>query len=129
MNKEFSEPRSWEEKRRHKRLNKNFIMTYYEKSKPNEKYEMTQLKNISMGGMCFVTTQEFKPGTVVCIDLHTPYLSDATHLEGAVLQSHEKVKGILYETRIQLSFLDVQAEYLMAKLIEFFMHNGDKKRE
>ena len=129
MNKEFSEPRSWEEKRRHKRLNKNFIMTYYEKSKPNDKYEMTQLKNISMGGLCFVTTKGFAPGTTLGIDLHTPYLSDVTHLEGVVLESHEKVKGILYETRIQLSFLDVQAEYLMAKLIEFFMHNGDKKRE
>ena len=115
------------EKRRYKRISKSFILSYVDKNNSREKFEITQLKNISMGGLCFITTKAFPAGTILGIELKTPYLSDTTYLEGKVLESHEKVTGILYETRVELSFLDTQAEFLMAKLIEFFV-NGDKKR-
>jgi c-di-GMP-binding flagellar brake protein YcgR len=94
------------ERRRYTRISKSFILTYFEKTNPREKFEITQLRNISMGGLCFITTKPFPQGTVLGIELKTPYLSDTTYLEGKVLQSHEKVTGILYETRVELSFLD-----------------------
>src|SRR5689334_19726005 len=85
------------ERRRSDRVKKNFILTYYNKSDPAHKYEITQLKNIGMGGMCFITSKPYALGTILGIDLKTPYLSDTTKLEGRVLESHEKVKNIIYE--------------------------------
>ncbi|MDO8580598.1 MAG: PilZ domain-containing protein [Candidatus Omnitrophota bacterium] len=56
-----------EERRKYKRINKNFILTYYEKIKPKERYEVTQMKNISLGGMCFITTQAYPPSTLIAV--------------------------------------------------------------
>ena len=113
------------ERRQYKRVNKNFILNYIEKAHPEKRYEITQLKNISMGGLCFVTSHEFPAGTILGIELKTPYLSDTTYLEGEILESHEKVKNTIYETRLQFSSLSSEAEFLLSKIIEFFM-NGDK---
>ena len=110
------------ERRRYKRINKHFILTYFDKSNPSRKQEITQLKNISMGGMCFVTSSRFESGTQMGIELKTPYLADTTYLEGVVLESHEKVLDIIYETRLKFEFLNPQAEFLLAKIIEFFIN-------
>ena len=78
---------NWEgsERRRYKRLTKSFLLTYCDKAHPHQKQEITQLKNISLGGMCFITTKPFESGTILKVDLETPYLTDKTTLEGKVL--------------------------------------------
>lgn len=113
-----------QERRQYVRVTKNFILTYYEKDRPGEKHEITQLKNISLGGMCFITTKSHTPKTHLAIELKTPYLANITYLEGTVQMSHEKVKGILYETRVKFESLNTEAEYLLSKMIEFFV-NGE----
>jgi len=120
-NQKKDENKIMQERRKYKRINKNFILSYYEKTDPNKKYEITQLKNISMGGICFITTRAFKPAVEIGVELKTPYLSETTFLEGNILESHEKVKGMLYETRVQFSPLSKEGEFLIAKLIDFFM--------
>ena len=115
---------SGDNRRQYQRIHKNFILTYFEKDDPTKKYEITQLKNISLGGICFITSKAFAPSTLIGIELKTPYLSDTTYLEGLVLESHEKIKGILYETRLKFNPLNAQAEFLLAKLIDFFVNGG-----
>ncbi len=119
-----NQDQSQNERRRSERIKKNFILTYFNKSDPSHKYEITQLKNIGMGGMCFITSKPYGPGTVLGVDLKTPYLSDTTHLEGKVLESHERVKNVIYETRLQFLQLDREAEFILARLIDFFMSGG-----
>ncbi len=120
-----SQNKTPEERRQHPRLEKNFILYYFDKARPDLKFELTQLKNISKGGACFVTSQRFEPGTKIGLELKTPYLAEATYLEGIVLESHEKVKDMLYQTRLKFEFLDPKGEFLLSKLIEFFV-NEDK---
>lgn len=115
-----------EERRRHKRIKKNFILTYFDVSNPSQKFEITQLKNIGKGGICFITTRSFASATKIGIELKTPYLSGTTYLEGVVLESHEKIKNLLYETRLQFTSVEPQAEFLLNKVIEFFT-NGESK--
>ena len=115
-----------EERRLHKRIKKNFILTYFDVNNPSVKFEITQLKNISKGGICFITTRSFPSSARIGIELKTPYLSGTTYLEGTVLESHEKIKNLLYETRLEFSSLEAPAEFLLNKLIEYFV-NGDLK--
>ncbi len=115
-----------EERRFHKRIKKNFILTYFDVNNPSVKFEITQLKNISKGGICFITTRTFPASTQIGIELKTPYLSGTTYLEGTVLESHEKIKNLLYETRLEFAPLEAPAEFLLNKLIEYFV-NGDLK--
>ena len=123
--------KSGKERRKYQRIQKSFILSYFDKVNPNQKYELTQLKNISQGGVCFITTQAFQKGKMIGIELRTPYLTDTTYLEGEVLQSHEKVKNMLYETRLEFRGVNSQAEFLLSKLIEYFIQeeNGQNNRE
>ena len=108
------------ERRHYIRISKSFILSYFEISKPEHKYEITQLKNISLGGMCFISTRSFDADTKLGIELKTPYLAGTTYLEGTVLGSHEKMKNKIYETRMRFEELDTEAKVLLEKLIEFF---------
>ncbi|OGX26055.1 MAG: hypothetical protein A2787_00290 [Omnitrophica WOR_2 bacterium RIFCSPHIGHO2_01_FULL_48_9] len=108
------------ERRQYLRIKKNFILSYYLSTEPAVKYKVTQLKNISQGGICFITPQKYDSGTKLIIELKTPYLVDITHLEGAVLESHEKLPNIIYETRLKFENLSAQALFLIEKLEELF---------
>ena len=108
------------ERRHYKRIKKNFILKYYDLEFPQEKFEVTQLKNISKGGLCMITSKKCEPPMKIGIELNTPYLTDTTYLEGSVLASHEKIKNLIYETRLQFEQLDPEAEFLIEKLSEFF---------
>ena len=72
------------ERRQYKRIKKHFILKYYEIDNMSKKYEASQLKNISLGGMCLITERAFEPNTILGIDLKTPFISDVTHIKGLV---------------------------------------------
>ncbi len=110
-----------DERREDQRIDRSFILSYFCLETPEEKFEITQVKNISLGGMCFVTTQHFEPSIKLGLELKTPYLSGTTYVEGVVLESHEKMKDKIYETRLQFGKLDAEAKILLEKLIEFFV--------
>ena len=116
------------ERRNYVRIKKHFILSYFDQKKPDTKYEATQLKNISLGGMCFVTSIKFEPSTMISIELKTPYLTGTTHLEGTVLESQEKLAGILCETRLIFKNLQPEAEFVLKKIVEYFREKdkGDK---
>lgn len=118
-------PQPQDERRKYKRISKSFILTYFEKDNPQKKYEITQLRNIGMGGMCFITTQPFPEGVQLSIDLKTPYLTDITHIHGVVQESHTKVANMLYETRLKFDYLSAEAEYVVARLMEVFLEEGN----
>lgn len=117
------------ERRRYEWIRKSFILSYFDPKNPSHKIEITQLKNISLGGMCFVTTQSFAPKTKLGIELNTPYIAGTTYLEGTVLQSHEKMKDTIFETRLEFDSLDTEAKVLLEKLMEFFIDAKDQIHE
>lgn len=108
------------DRRKYLRIKKQFILSYYDKKDPTNRHEASQLKNISLGGICFLTSKHYPPKTRIAIELKTPYLAGTTHLEGTVLESHEKLSNILYETRLEFDSLTSQAEFVLNKIVEYF---------
>ncbi|MBF0483939.1 MAG: PilZ domain-containing protein [Candidatus Omnitrophica bacterium] len=115
------------DRRHYPRFKKNYILKYFPKDNPSEKIETTQLKNISFGGMCFITTKKFEKDQELFLELQTPYLSEVTHLEGVVQESHQKISDVLFETRLSLKNLSPQAEFLISKMVEFFAKEEKKQ--
>ncbi len=107
----------FKEKRQYQRIQRNFIICYNDKITPDNKYEVTQIKNISLGGLCFVTHKFYPEGSKLSFELRTPYLTDTVHLEGAVLESKEKIKSILYETRLIFDRLSSESELVLQKMV------------
>ncbi len=108
------------ERRQYIRVKKNFILSYHEKDNPLAKNDISQLKNISLGGMCFVTAEPFSQSTKLAIELKTPFLAGMTRLDATVLESHERAKDILYETRVSFDGLSAQSRMVLEKVVEYF---------
>ncbi len=99
-----------DERRKHLRIYRNFIMSYHEKGKSADKHDISQVNNVSKGGLNFSSTQALAEGTVLAIELKTPFLADTIHLEGVVLQSMEKIPEMIYVVRLQ--FKEISQEVL-----------------
>lgn len=118
-----------DERRQHPRINKTFVLSYFDLENSQQKHEITQLKNISVGGMCFITTHPVQPSTRIGIELKTPYLASMTYLEGNTLDSREKIKNMVYETRLQFDSLSEQSRALLDRIIEIFLKEQEGNHE
>ena len=123
------EKRYGHEQRRYKRIKKHFVLTYFDLNDRQQRHEASQLKNISLGGMCLITARPFAPATKLGIELKTPYLTELTHLEGTVLESKEKIKDIIYETRLEFTPLSEQALFVLNKIIQHFDETEGRENE
>jgi hypothetical protein len=117
-----AEPKG-QDRRKHVRVDRNFILTYIDKRTPNVKNEITQLRNISRGGMCFVATRPFELSTALVVEMRTPFTTGSISLEGTVLESRERIKDMIYDIRLQFVNLPPQAEEILEK-IEFYGIKG-----
>ncbi len=114
------------EKRKYPRIDKHFMLTYFDLNDPLVKHNASQLKNIGLGGLCVITSKTFSTGTRLGIELKTPFLSEFIHLKGTVLESKVKIRNIIYETRVQFDDIPLPTHAILAKLIEHFRHENTK---
>lgn len=124
----MTHPWKKKERRRYVRIEKHFIISYHDKNDPEVKHNVSQLKNISIGGMCFVTSTQYPAGTKMDIELKTPYIADTVYIEGTVLESHEKIRGIIYETRLVFDKLNSQATLVINKIVDIFLNITEGKK-
>jgi hypothetical protein len=109
------------ERRRFKRIEKNFIISYFDRIDPKEVHSISQVKNISIGGMCFITSQEYPMSAKLVVQLKTPYLAEMLTIEGTVLESHAKVPKMIYETRLVFDSLSAESESALNRIVETFL--------
>ncbi len=118
---------SHDERRRYIRITKHFIISYYDKSDPEVRHSVSQLNNVSMGGMSFIALENYAPSTKMAIKLKTPYIEDTVYIEGAVLECREKIKNMIYEIRLSFDPLSTDAEIILKKIVETFTKISGEK--
>ena len=109
------------ERREYVRVGKQLILSYFLPSDPSKKFDLSQMKNVSRGGICFVTTEQYLPMTCLAVELMTPYLTETSHLTGLVIESTEKIPGLLYETRMKFDQLSPVAVAFLEEMINYFL--------
>ena len=112
-----------EERRRHARMNANFVVSYRIKE-IRDGYDLTQTKNVSQGGMLLTTNKFFEEDVYLAMTIRFPFVSQKIELTARVVSCKEIVKNLIYETRLQ--FLDLDESFFI-KLGEF-IENTLKKR-
>lgn len=115
---------SFNERRKHIRIYRNFIITYHEKGSSSTQHDISQVNNVSVGGMNFSSSHPLKSGAAVIIDMQAPFISDPLRLEGFVLDCKEKVPEMIYEIRVQ--FQDIP-EQVLVSLKKIESYNEAKK--
>ena len=98
------------------RIYRNFILSYHEKGKAIIKHHVSQVNNISKGGMSFSSTYPLKQGAVIMIDLKTLFIADSIRLEGVVLECSEKIPEMIYEIRLQFQETPAQVLSVLEKI-------------
>ena len=107
------------ERRKYLRIYRNFIMSYHEKGKSMIKHNVSQVNNVSKGGLGFASTHPLKQGVVVTIDLKAPFIADPIRLEGVVLGCKEKIPELIYEVRLQFQEISQQALTALEKIEDY----------
>jgi len=107
---------SFKERRKFLRIYRNFILSYHEKGKGLLTHEVSQVNNVSRGGMNFSSTRSLKEGLVLDLDLKTPFMAGSIQLEGVVLGCKEKIPDLIYEVRVQFQEIPPQAVAVLEKI-------------
>src|SRR5437870_5496104 len=119
----MSEP--FENRRQHVRIYRNFILTYYPVSNPSVSKEVSQINNISQGGMSFSVTAPLAVGELLGIELRTPFLAESVYLQGVVLECREKISKLIYEIRLQFKDPSTQAKDILLKVEQYAVRNEE----
>ncbi|MFZ5799854.1 MAG: PilZ domain-containing protein, partial [Candidatus Omnitrophota bacterium] len=116
------------ERRQHERLKRKFVVAYHVESDPATTFDISQIKDISLGGMRFVTSCGYPPETSLIVELQTPFIRDKILMKAKVLESKEIIADMIYDTRVIFTELDEEARHYVAKAIEVFLKR-DKEKE
>lgn len=108
-----------QERRQTVRIKKHFILRFFLKNEPTKALEISQVEDISKGGICFTSTINFKKGDILGIELRTPYISDAINLEGTIVAIHDKIKGMIYQNHLQFQNITPAASAILEKIEQY----------
>ena len=108
----------FKDRRKYPRIYRNFIINCRVKETQTI-HEICQIHDISQGGACFASTIPFKTGSILTIELHTPFLNNTVMLDGLVINSVDKIKNVIFSIHLQWVNLSEQAESILAKIEQY----------
>jgi len=94
------------ERRKFKRISGNYIVSYAPIRGEDLKFDVSQTKDLSEGGLLFISDRQFEKDIVLKIKLRLPEFSDYVIIKAQVIDSIQLSKGIMHETRVK--FVDVE---------------------
>jgi len=111
------------ERRKHPRVSARFIVSY-RILEDNDNVDISQTKNLSLGGMLLTTNRRFEPGTNMALEIRLPFDPNSIMLIAKVLESHEITKNLIYDTR--LIFLSVDERHLKVinDTVSYYLKKG-----
>ena len=93
------------EKRKYPRVDARFVVSYRIVEDDNI-MDLSQIKNLSLGGMLFTTMDHFDPGTQLSIEMRVPVDPHPVEIVGRVVDSCKVSKESIYNTRIEFLTVD-----------------------
>lgn len=112
------------ERRKHPRIDARFIVSYRILDDV-DKMDISQTRNLSLGGMMITTNRPFAPGTDLALEIRLPFDPDPIMIIGKVLESHEVTRGLIYDTRLQFLAIDEKHKNTVSQTVDYYL----KKRK
>ena len=113
-------PSPRQERRRHPRIEKHFILTVYDIDNKNADHCVSQLKNIGRGGFCFSSSFAINVGTRLQTMIKTPYMGQTINIVTRVVDSKEKVPNVIYDIHVQIEEATPEAHEILQKIEKSF---------
>ena len=108
------------EKRYDSRISGRFIVSYrIQEEKDN--IDVSQTKNISLGGMLITTNKQFEPGVKLLLEIRLPFDPHPIILVGKVISSHEITKDLIYDTRLEFLSIDEGHKNIVNQTVAYYL--------
>ena len=108
------------EKRNDSRISGRFIVSY-RILKEKENLDVSQTKNISLGGMLITTNRQFEPGVKLVLKIRLPFDPHPIMLVGKVIDSREITKDLIYDTRLEFLSIDEAHKNIVSQTIDYYL--------
>jgi len=111
------------ERRKHPRASGRFVVRYrlFEES---DNVDITQTKNISMGGMYLTTNKKFESGVKLTLEIRLPFDPHPIMIIGRVLDSREVAKNLIYDTRLEFIAIDEKHAGIITQTVDYYIKKG-----
>jgi len=111
------------EKRKFPRAVGRFIVSY-RILENNGNHDITQTRDLSLGGMLLTTNCQFNPGTNLALEIRLPFDPNPIMLIGKVLESKEITKDIIYDTRLVFLAIDEKHRKIINETVGYYLKKG-----
>ena len=111
------------EKRKYPRAIGRFIISY-RILRSNGNNDISQTKNLSLGGMLLTTNCQFPPGTNLALEIRLPFDPNPIMLIAKVLESKEITKNVIYDTRLIFLAIDEKHRKVINETVGYYLKKG-----
>jgi c-di-GMP-binding flagellar brake protein YcgR len=108
------------ERRKHPRISARFIVSY-RVLEESDSIDVSQTKNLSMGGMLLTTNRKFDPGTNLALEIRLPFDPNPIMLIAKVVDSREITKNLIYDTRLSFLAVDERHRKVISQTVEYYL--------
>jgi len=108
------------ERRKHPRICGRFIVSY-RILEESDSVDISQTKNISMGGMLLTTNRLFEPGTNLALEIRLPFDPNPIMLIGKVVESREITKDLIYDCRLSFLAVDERHRTVISQTVNYYL--------
>ncbi|MFH0855482.1 MAG: PilZ domain-containing protein [Candidatus Omnitrophota bacterium] len=116
------------EKRKHPRAVGRFIVSYRIMNE-DDSIDISQTKNICMGGMLLTTNKEFNSGVNLALEIRLPFDPHPIMIIGRVLESREIMKDMIYDTRIEFLAVDERRKKVIDETVGYYIKKKKEENE
>ena len=113
------------ERRKYPRATSRFIVSYRIMDEVDNT-DLTQTKNLSLGGMLLTTNRAFDTGTNLALEIRLPFDPHPIMLMGKVLESKEITKGLIYDTRVEFLAVDEKHRSVIMQTVDYCLKRDHK---
>lgn len=108
------------ERRKYPRISGRFIVSY-RIFEDNDAVDISQTKNISMGGMLLTTNKQFEAGTNLALEIRLPFDPNPIMLIGKVVESREITTDLIYDTRLSFLAIDERHRSVISQTVNYYL--------
>ena len=108
------------ERRRDPRAEGKFVISY-RVLEEEDNVDITQTKNIGLGGMLLTTNRDFPAGTRLALEIRLPLDPDPIRVVARVVDSKKVISGLIYNTRLAFLSVDEKHKDIIGKTVNYYL--------
>ncbi len=108
------------ERRQHPRISARFIVSYRVLDEVDN-VDISQTKNLCLGGMLLTTNRKFDSGTNLALEVRLPFDPNPIMVVGKVLESKEITKNLIYDTRLMFLAIDEKHRKSIGQTVDYYL--------